>query len=69
MCKHIDKSLLIDYEAVFREWEEFNIIEKVTGDIEKGHFLSHQPVVKMDSATTKTRPVFDTCPREYESVP
>ncbi|GBM58672.1 hypothetical protein AVEN_251935-1 [Araneus ventricosus] len=50
-----------DYQKVFRDWENLNIIERVP-DFELNrecHYLSHRPVIKLDSQTTKLRPVFD----------
>ncbi|GFV49496.1 DUF1758 domain-containing protein [Trichonephila clavipes] len=44
-----------------REWESMNIIECVP-EIElnnKCHYLPHRPVIKLNSQTTKVRPVFD----------
>ncbi|GBN19417.1 hypothetical protein AVEN_138160-1 [Araneus ventricosus] len=50
-----------DYQKVFQDWEKLNIIERVP-DFELNrecHYLSHRPVIKLDSQTTKIRPVFD----------
>ncbi|GFY08405.1 DUF1758 domain-containing protein [Trichonephila clavipes] len=50
-----------DYQNFFREWESMNIIERVP-EIElnyKCHYLPHRPVIKLNSQTTKVRPVFD----------
>ncbi|GFS71936.1 integrase catalytic domain-containing protein [Trichonephila clavipes] len=55
-----------DYKSVFRQWEDLNIIERVP-EVELNnecHYLPHRPVVKLDSATTKIRPVFDASARE-----
>ncbi|GFX90628.1 integrase catalytic domain-containing protein [Trichonephila clavipes] len=55
-----------DYKIVFRQWEDLNIIERVP-EVELNnecHYLPHRPVVKLDSATTKIRPVFDASARE-----
>ncbi|GFT49893.1 uncharacterized protein TNCV_2165801 [Trichonephila clavipes] len=54
-----------DYKSVFRQWEDLNIIESVP-EVELNnecHYLPHRPVVKLDSATTKIRPVFDASAR------
>ncbi|GFY28277.1 39S ribosomal protein L49, mitochondrial [Trichonephila clavipes] len=55
-----------DYKSVFRQWENLNIIEHVP-EVELNnecHYLPHRPVIKLDSATTKIRPVFDASARE-----
>ncbi|GFT48761.1 integrase catalytic domain-containing protein [Trichonephila clavipes] len=55
-----------DYKSVFRQWENLNIIERVP-EVELNnecHYLPHRPVIKLDSATTKIRPVFDASARE-----
>ncbi|GFT41002.1 uncharacterized protein TNCV_1639141 [Trichonephila clavipes] len=55
-----------DYKSVFRQWEDLNIIERVP-EVELNnecHYLPHRPVIKLDSATTKIRPVFDALARE-----
>ncbi|GFX03161.1 uncharacterized protein TNCV_1700462 [Trichonephila clavipes] len=49
-----------------RQWEDLNIIERVP-EVELNnecHYLPHRPVVKLDSATRKIRPVFDASARE-----
>ncbi|GFV11234.1 uncharacterized protein TNCV_3723231 [Trichonephila clavipes] len=65
-----DNKYLNEYQEVFREWENLNIIEKVPEwELNyKGHFLPHGPVIKMSSQTTKIRPVFDASSREKGSV-
>ncbi|GFU44967.1 integrase catalytic domain-containing protein [Trichonephila clavipes] len=55
-----------DYKSVFRQWENLNIIERVP-EVELNnecHYLPHRSVIKLDSATTKIRPVFDASARE-----
>ncbi|GFT03786.1 integrase catalytic domain-containing protein [Trichonephila clavipes] len=55
-----------DYKSVFRQRENLNIIERVP-EVELNnecHYLPHRPVIKLDSATTKIRPVFDASARE-----
>ncbi|GFT21960.1 uncharacterized protein TNCV_2383381 [Trichonephila clavipes] len=55
-----------DYKSVFRQWENLNIIERVP-EVELNnecHYLPHRPVIKLDSANTKIRPVFDASARE-----
>ncbi|GFV63073.1 integrase catalytic domain-containing protein [Trichonephila clavipes] len=55
-----------DYKSVFRQWEYLNIFERVP-EVELNnecHYLPHRPVIKLDSATTKIRPVFDASARE-----
>ncbi|GBN44278.1 hypothetical protein AVEN_211377-1 [Araneus ventricosus] len=65
MCERAQRNgLLDDYKAVFKEWEELKIIEKIDCENETSHFLPHRPVVKTDSMTTKIRPVFDASARE-----
>ncbi|GFT55511.1 uncharacterized protein TNCV_1326781 [Trichonephila clavipes] len=54
-----------DYKSVFRQWEDLNIIERVP-EVELNnecHYLPHRPVIKLGSATTKIRPVFDASAR------
>ncbi|GFX26893.1 integrase catalytic domain-containing protein [Trichonephila clavipes] len=49
-----------------KQWEDLNIIERVP-EVELNnecHYLPHRPVIKLDSATTKIRPVFDASARE-----
>ncbi|GFU80907.1 DUF1758 domain-containing protein [Trichonephila clavipes] len=58
-----------DYKSVFRHWEDLNIIERVP-EVELNnecHYLPHRPVIKLDSATTKIRPVFNASAREKPS--
>ncbi|GFU40734.1 uncharacterized protein TNCV_3230931 [Trichonephila clavipes] len=60
-CKFFD-----DYKSVFRQWEDLTIIERLP-EVELNnecHYLPHRPVIKLDSATTKIRPVFDASARE-----
>ncbi|GBM83902.1 hypothetical protein AVEN_199789-1 [Araneus ventricosus] len=65
MCERTQRNgLLDDYKAVFKEWEELKIIEKIDCENETSHFLPHRPVVKTDSITTKIRPVFAASARE-----
>ncbi|GFX86966.1 DUF1758 domain-containing protein [Trichonephila clavipes] len=55
-----------DYKSVFRQWEDLNIIERVP-EVELNnecHYLPHRPVIKLDSVSTKIRPVFDASARE-----
>ena len=52
------------YLAVFKDWEEKDIIEEVPSDEmkpdgRKVFYLPHRPVIKEDRVTTKIRPVFD----------
>lgn len=56
-----NQGLLRAYSEVFETWLAENIIEKISEkDVSHiGHYLSHRPVIKMNS-TTKIRPVFDT---------
>lgn len=55
-----------DYQKVFKDWEKLNIIERVPDfELKKEcHYLSHRPVIKAESLTTKIRPVFDASASE-----
>ncbi|GFW22875.1 uncharacterized protein TNCV_2380901 [Trichonephila clavipes] len=56
----------MDYQKVFQDWEKLNIIERVP-DLElnkESHYLAHRTVIKLDSQTTKIRPVFDASASE-----
>ncbi|GFY10279.1 DUF1758 domain-containing protein [Trichonephila clavipes] len=51
---------------ILQDWEKLNIIERVP-DLELSkecHYLAHRPVIKLDSQTTKIRPVFDSSASE-----
>ncbi|GFX69283.1 uncharacterized protein TNCV_3564591 [Trichonephila clavipes] len=59
-------NFFMDYQKVFQDWEKLNIIERVP-DLELNkecHYLTHRPVIKLDSQTTKIRPVFDASASE-----
>ncbi|GFT71676.1 uncharacterized protein TNCV_4689691 [Trichonephila clavipes] len=48
------------------DWKKLNIIERVP-DLKLNkecHYLAHRPVIKLDSQTTKIRPVFDASASE-----
>uniref|UniRef100_A0A1Y1MQW7 CCHC-type domain-containing protein n=1 Tax=Photinus pyralis TaxID=7054 RepID=A0A1Y1MQW7_PHOPY len=49
----------MDYEQVFKQWLNLDVIEEVKGECVSCHYLPHRPVYKPDSSTTKVRPVFD----------
>ncbi|GFW07893.1 DUF1758 domain-containing protein [Trichonephila clavipes] len=55
------------YEVTpLEDWEKLKIIERVP-DLELNkecHYLAHRPVIKLDSQTTKIRPVFDASASE-----
>ncbi|GFT76985.1 uncharacterized protein TNCV_1098871 [Trichonephila clavipes] len=56
----------MDYQKVFQDWEKLNIIERVP-DLELNkecHYLAHRTVIKLNSQTTKIRPVFDASASE-----
>lgn len=55
-----------EYNKVLLDWETEGIIEKVPENeiSNSGHYLPHQHVVKISSATTKVRPVFDASSKE-----
>ena len=63
-------SLLKDYRAVFSDYENAGIIEKVLGrsDGPREFYLPHHPVVKESSSTTKVRPVFDGSSKTKSSL-
>ncbi|GBM32592.1 hypothetical protein AVEN_195554-1 [Araneus ventricosus] len=53
---------LCEYQEVSDDWERLKIIERVPENElknEKFHYLPHRPMIKMQSKTTKIRPVFD----------
>ncbi|GFU97691.1 DUF1758 domain-containing protein [Trichonephila clavipes] len=55
-----------EIELPLEDWEKLNIIERVP-DLELNkecHYLAHRPVIKLDSQTTKIRPVFDASASE-----
>ncbi|GBO22937.1 hypothetical protein AVEN_274661-1 [Araneus ventricosus] len=61
-----NREFFSDYQKVFQDWEKSNIIERVP-DFELNrecHYLSHRPVIKLDSQTTTIRPVFDASASE-----
>ncbi|GFW51456.1 integrase catalytic domain-containing protein [Trichonephila clavipes] len=63
----IDKqNQLNDYEVGFRQWEDLQIIEKVSKtEIDNfGYYLPHRPVIKQASQTMKMRLVFDASARD-----
>ncbi|GFW01838.1 putative RNA-directed DNA polymerase from transposon X-element [Trichonephila clavipes] len=67
MCQRIDEqNLLNEYEVVFRQWEDLQIIEEVpkTEVDNFGYYLPHRPVMKQASQTMKIRPVFDASARD-----
>lgn len=58
-----DPELKRAYEEFLREYEEQGLMTLVTGELqlqpEEVYYLPHQPVVRIDSVTTKLRVVFD----------
>ena len=54
------------YYAVFEQWENENIIEKVNDQGVPGKvcYLPHRPIVRADKETTKIRPIFDASAHE-----
>ncbi|GFT87368.1 integrase catalytic domain-containing protein [Trichonephila clavipes] len=67
MCQRIDEqNLLNEYEVVFRQWEDLQIIEEVpkTEVDNFGYYLPHRPVMKQASQIMKIRPVFDASARD-----
>ncbi|UYV63786.1 hypothetical protein LAZ67_2005619, partial [Cordylochernes scorpioides] len=59
--KLMAKCIFSEYDTVFQEWLAEGVIEKVSPEdlSRKCHYLPHHPVVKVNSNTTKIRPVFD----------
>ncbi|GFY51404.1 DUF1758 domain-containing protein [Trichonephila inaurata madagascariensis] len=56
------KGFLREYQKVFEDWENLGIIERVPEkevNTNNCHFLTHRPVIKLESETTKYRPCFD----------
>ncbi|KAJ8914911.1 hypothetical protein NQ315_016065 [Exocentrus adspersus] len=68
LMKKLDRDGYYDiYNEVFNDWIQEEIIEEVTmSDMkEEGcYYLPHRHVVKLNSATTKLRPVFDASAKE-----
>ncbi|GFY48661.1 putative RNA-directed DNA polymerase from transposon X-element [Trichonephila inaurata madagascariensis] len=67
MCQRIDEqNQLNDYEVVFRQWEDQQIIEKVPEtEIDNfRYYLPRRPVIKQASQTMKIRLVFDASARD-----
>ncbi|GFT73260.1 putative RNA-directed DNA polymerase from transposon X-element [Trichonephila clavipes] len=67
ICQRMDEqNLLNEYEVVFRQWEDLQIIEEVpkTEVDNFGYYLPHRPVMKQASRTMKIRPVFDASARD-----
>lgn len=60
-----------EYDNVLKEWFEEGIIEEVLSEeyINNGHYLPHRHVVKLNSNTTKLRPVFDASAKTNTSEP
>ncbi|XP_035229427.1 uncharacterized protein LOC118201426 [Stegodyphus dumicola] len=56
-----DGGFLEDYNAIFKSWEDDKIIEIVPEEEvnNPSHYLPHRAVIRMNSTTTKIRPVFD----------
>ncbi|GBN50275.1 hypothetical protein AVEN_255565-1 [Araneus ventricosus] len=66
------RGILCEYQEVFDNWERLKIIERVPENElknEKCHYLPHRPVIKMQSETTRIRPVFDALPARRENLP
>lgn len=57
-----------DYKEIFDIWESNKIIEVINDEKKEGvHFLTHRPVIKESSETTKIRPVFNASLRTKDS--
>ncbi|GFT56979.1 uncharacterized protein TNCV_189771 [Trichonephila clavipes] len=64
--KDFNNRIKILPDGRYEDWEKLNIIERVP-DLELNkecHYLAHRPVIKLDSQTTKIRPVFDASASE-----
>ena len=56
-----DEKLLKEYNNIFFEQEQLNIIERAPENYRTGkrHYLPHRPIIRDDKSTTKLRIVFD----------
>ncbi|GFU14043.1 integrase catalytic domain-containing protein [Trichonephila clavipes] len=71
MCQTInEQNQLNDYEVVFRQWEDLQIIEKVpkTEINNFGYYLPHRPAIKQACQAMKIRPVFDASARDKNQL-
>ncbi|XP_061724700.1 uncharacterized protein LOC133530697 [Cydia pomonella] len=59
---------LEDYDKVFREWLQLNIIEEAPDQSVQGHYMGHHGVIKTSSLTTKLRPVFDCSAKDRHGI-
>ncbi|KAJ0181357.1 hypothetical protein K1T71_003442 [Dendrolimus kikuchii] len=59
--KKLEKMKMLEgYHNVFKDWEKEGIITEVHNDnTDDGHYMPHHAVIKLESTTTKIRPVFD----------
>ncbi|XP_073960748.1 uncharacterized protein [Choristoneura fumiferana] len=64
--KHLGK--IDNYDKVFREWLQLNIIEVAPDQSIQGHYMAHHPVIKESSLTTKLRPVFDASAKDRNGI-
>ncbi|GFS78126.1 DUF1758 domain-containing protein [Nephila pilipes] len=67
ITKRLNKENAFDsYDNVFHQWQKDGIIEIVTGNelSELSHYLSHHPLIKLLSATTKIRLVFNASSKQ-----
>lgn len=66
LMKKLEKDGYYDtYNEVFDEWIGEGVIEIISKrDDDLGYFLPHRHVVKLNSTTTKLRPVFDASAKE-----
>lgn len=59
-----------EYDKIFNEWLSEDVVEIIPESEKnvKGHYLPHHPVVKLDSLTSKIRPVFDASCKSDNSL-
>ncbi|GFV38256.1 integrase catalytic domain-containing protein [Trichonephila clavipes] len=71
MCqRNNEQNQLNNYEVVFRQREDLQIIEKVPKtEIDSfGYYLPHRPVIKQASQTMKIRSMFDASARDKNQL-
>ncbi|XP_042892723.1 uncharacterized protein LOC122266866 [Penaeus japonicus] len=67
-----DKELKKDYLKVLASYEDENIIEEVPSNeisnVNPVYYMPHRPVIKLNSSSTKIRPVFDASASCFNGV-